>query len=586
VLKDPNKHDALESYITGILTHYRTDKRILFWDMYNETGNTNDTAYGNYEPKNKSDLAMTLLCKVWKWARQVNPEQPITVCVWRGEWAKDGAISELDRFALENSDIITFHNYADANSVSDKIKALQQYGRPIVCTEYMSRSTGSTFQNILPLLKKNRIGAINWGFVAGKTQTNYPWDSWTKKYTAEPGLWFHDIFRTDGTPYSVEEVKFIRTITKDCNMPANGHDINKPENKIPSLAVNKKPFGKTPDGQQVDVYTLTNKKGMRAEIMNYGAALISLIVPDRNGQFADIVPGYDSFEGYLKSNPYFGGIVGRFGNRIAKGKFTLDGVEYTLATNNNGNHLHGGKVGFDRVVWDARSFKTDESVGVKLNYLSKDGEEGYPGNLNVMVTYTLTNNNELKIDYDATTDKATPVNLTQHGYWNLAGAGNGDILSHMMMINADRFVPTDETAIPSGELRPVKGTPMDFTKPTAIGARINDADDQLKYGKGYDHNWVLNKTDNSMTLACRVYEPVGGRMMEIYTAEPGLQFYSGNFLDGTIIGKGGKVYNFRNAIVLETQHFPDSPNHPNFPSTILRPGEKYDTHTIIRFSAK
>jgi len=361
---------------------------------------------------------------------------------------------------------------------------------------------------------------------------------------------------------------------------------NEPEKKVVT-SVKQQPFGKTPNGRQVDRYILTNAKGMQVGIMNYGAAVISIVVPDRNGKFADIVVGYDKFDDYLKANnPYFGGIVGRFGNRIARGKFTLDGVEYTLVTNNNVNHLHGGKVGFDRVVWDAQPFEKGDLVGVKLNYLSKDGEEGYPGNLNVTVIYTLTNNNELKIDYSAVTDKATPINLTQHGYWNLAGAGNGDILSHMMMINADRFTPTDETSIPTGELRPVKGTPMDFIKPTAIGARINEVDDQLKYGKGYDHNWVLNKIDNSMALACRVYETTTGRMMEIYTTEPGLQFYSGNFLDGTIIGKSGKVYNFRNAIVLETQRFPDSPNHPNFPSTILRPGEKYDTHTMFRFSAK
>jgi aldose 1-epimerase len=350
--------------------------------------------------------------------------------------------------------------------------------------------------------------------------------------------------------------------------------------------VKQEPFGTTPDGQKVDLYTLTNANGMQIKIMNYGAAITSVIVPDRNGKFEDIVPGYDNFDGYLKANPYFGGIVGRFGNRIAKGKFTLDGIEYTLAANNNGNHLHGGNIGFDKVVWNARPFKTGNSVGVKLDYLSKDGEEGYPGNLNVTVTYTLTNNRELKIDYTATTDKATPVNLTQHGYWNLAGAGNGDILSHVMMINADRFTPTDATSIPTGQLAPVKDTPMDFTKPTAIGFRINEVDEQLNYGKGYDHNWVLNKTDNAMTLACRVSEPTNGRVMEIYTSEPGLQFYSGNFLDGTIKGKYGKVYNYRDAIVLETQHFPDSPNHPNFPSTILRPGEKYDTHTIYRFSVE
>jgi len=363
-------------------------------------------------------------------------------------------------------------------------------------------------------------------------------------------------------------------------------NVTVPEKKtMTTVTVEKNLFGTTSQGRKVDLYTLTNANGMKVGIMNYGAAVTSIVVPDRKGNFADIVPGYDTFDGYLKANPYFGGIVGRFGNRIARGKFTLDAVQYSLATNNNVNHLHGGNKGFDKVLWKAKSFKRRDAAGVKLSYLSKDGEEGYPGNLNVTVTYTLTSSNELKLDYAATTDKATPVNLTQHGYYNLAGQGNGDILAHLMMINADRFTPIDDTLIPTGQLLPVKGTPMDFTMPTAIGARINDADDQLRFGKGYDHNWVLNKTDNSMTLACHVYEPTSGRVMEIYTTEPGLQFYSGNFLDGTIIGKSGKVYGFRSEFVLESQHFPDSPNQPNFPSTILRKG-KYDSHTIYRFSAK
>jgi aldose 1-epimerase len=350
--------------------------------------------------------------------------------------------------------------------------------------------------------------------------------------------------------------------------------------------VEKKIFGQTPCGQSVNLYTLTNAKGIKIGLMDFGAAIVSAIVPDSKGNFEDIALGYDNFNGYLCNNPYFGGIVGRFGNRIANGKFTIDGVEYVLNTNNNGQHLHGGIKGFDRVVWQSESFENEKGVGVKFSYLSKDGEENYPGNLNVTVCYTLTNENELKIDYTATTDKATPVNLTQHGYWNLAGAGNGDILSHEMMIDADKITPVDKNLIPTGELRDVKNTPFDFTEAKTIGERINADDPQLKFGKGYDHNWVLNKTDNSLTQACRVTEPVSGRVLVVYTTEPAMQFYSGNFLDGSIVGKGGKAYNFRNAIVLEPQHFPDSPNHPEFPNTILKPGETYKSQTVYEFKCR
>ena len=352
------------------------------------------------------------------------------------------------------------------------------------------------------------------------------------------------------------------------------------------MKVQEQSFGQTPDGQKVKLYTLTNSNGLKARITTYGAIVVSLEVPDRNGKLDDITLGYDDLSGYIKNNPYFGVIAGRYANRIAKGRFTLDGTTYQLATNNGENHLHGGVKGFDKVVWDAESFEQDDAVGVKLTYLSKDGEEGYPGNLNCSVTYTLTNDDELKISYEAQTDKATPVNLTHHSYFNLAGQGNGDILGHKLMINADRFTPIDKGLIPPGELQSVKGTPMDFTKPRAIGARINDDFEQLKFGLGYDHNWVLNKKGNELTLAARVYEPTSGRVLEIYTTEPGIQFYSGNFLDGTITGKQGKVYKHRYGFCLETQHYPDSPNKPSFPSVILLPGQIYQTTTIHKFSAK
>ena len=345
-------------------------------------------------------------------------------------------------------------------------------------------------------------------------------------------------------------------------------------------------FGSTPDGQSVRLYKLTNGKGLKAAVMTYGAIVVSLEVPDKNGKLDDIVLGYDNLQEYIKNSPYFGAIVGRYGNRIAKGRFTLDGVEYNkLAINNGENHLHGGLKGFDKVVWDDEPVWRPNGVGVKLRYLSKDGEEGYPGNLQAAVTYILTNANELRIEYEATTDKATPVNLTHHGYFNLTG-GERDILGHVLALNADEFTPVDKGLIPTGERPSVKGTPMDFLKPVAIGARINQDYEQLRFGGGYDHNWILKREGKGMTVAARVYEPTTGRLMEVFTTEPGIQFYSGNFLDGTITGKENKVYKHRWGFCLETQHYPDSPNHAHFPSTILRPGEVYTTTTVYRFSTK
>lgn len=352
------------------------------------------------------------------------------------------------------------------------------------------------------------------------------------------------------------------------------------------MNVQKQAFGKTEDGTAVDLYTLTNTSGLEATITNYGGIVVSLMVPDRNGKPGDIVLGYDTLKEYIGENPYFGCIVGRYANRIAKGKFTLNGVEYTLAQNNSENHLHGGIKGFNKAVWKAEEIRSDNGVGLKLTYLSKDGEEGYPGNLSVTVIYILSNNNELKIEYSATTDKVTVVNLSHHSYFNLAGAGSGDILDHELTIHADTFTPVDKDLIPTGELRSVNGTPMDFTRPTTIGARIEQDYEQLIFGGGYDHNWVLNNPDGSLTLAVRVYEPITGRIMEVYTTEPGIQFYTGNFLDGSITGKEGKVYKKRYGFCLETQHFPDSPNKPHFPSTVLKPGEKYTQTVIYKFSAK
>jgi aldose 1-epimerase len=318
--------------------------------------------------------------------------------------------------------------------------------------------------------------------------------------------------------------------------------------------------------------------------MNYGGIIVSIRVPDRKGQLADIVLGHETMEGYNPNPPFLGAVVGRYANRIANGTFTLDGKKYELPKNDGPNTLHGGPKGFDKVTWDGQPLKGANAV--TFTYLSKDGEEGFPGNLKVKVTYTLTDANELVIDYEATTDKATPINLSQHSYFNLAGEGNGDILNHEVMLNADRFTPVDKNLIPTGELRPVKGTPFDFTTPTKIGARIDENYDQLVLGHGYDHNWILNRKGEGLTLVARVYEFTSGRVLEVSTTEPGVQFYSGNFLDGSVTGKQGHVYKRRYGFCLETQHYPDSPNHPDFPNTILRPGDTFRSKTVFKFSAK
>ncbi len=353
--------------------------------------------------------------------------------------------------------------------------------------------------------------------------------------------------------------------------------------KVSRGDVKRETFGRA----DIDLYTLTNANGVEVQITTYGGIVVSMKVPDRQGKFEDVVLGSDKLETYLKPpNAFLGALVGRYANRIAKGRFTLNGKEYVLAVNNGENHLHGGIKGFDKVVWKAKPLKTRTGTALELMYLSHDGEEGYPGNLSVNVLYTLTNKNELKIDYSATTDKDTIVNLTNHSYFNLAGAGNGNILNHELMINADRFTPTDAGAIPTGELRNVKGTSFDFTRMTAIGARIGDADEQLKLGHGYDHNFVLNGRSGTLRQAAKVYEPTSGRLMEVWTTEPGVQLYTGNYLDGTFQGMGGKVYNQRYGFCLETQHFPDSPNRPSFPSTVLRKGARYRSTTIYRFSSQ
>jgi aldose 1-epimerase len=347
--------------------------------------------------------------------------------------------------------------------------------------------------------------------------------------------------------------------------------------------MNRQPFGQTKDGESVEIFTLRNANGMEAAIMTYGAIVQALRIPSQGGAPVDVVLGFDDINGYLTDEPYFGAIVGRYGNRIGNARFVLDGVEYKLPANDGPNCLHGGTRGFDKHVWMPKDASGAGGPAVQLTYLSKDGEEGFPGNLTATVTYTLSDHNELRIEYHATTDKATVLNLTNHSYFNLAGQGEGDILGHEVTIEADRTTPVDSTLIPTGQLEPVAGTPFDFRQPHSIGERIGADNEQLKFGKGYDHNFVLNQASGAMGLAARVRDPKSGRTLEVSTDQPGLQFYTGNFLDGHIHGKGGKVYPRRGAFCMETQHFPDSPNKPQFPTSVLRPGQEYKTTTAFRF---
>jgi aldose 1-epimerase len=347
-------------------------------------------------------------------------------------------------------------------------------------------------------------------------------------------------------------------------------------------SVSKASFGTTPDGQVVDVYTLRGAGGMEVRAITFGGIITSIRVPDRRGNLADVALGFNELTPYLRNPPYFGAIIGRYGNRIAKGRFTLGGRTYTLAVNNAPNHLHGGIKGFDKVVWKAEPFTSGDDVGLAFTHTSPDGDEGYPGTLNVKVTYTLDAGNALSFEYEATTDKPTPVNLTQHSYFNLAGEGTGDILGHVLTIYASRMTPVDASLIPTG-IAPVDGTPFDFRVPTPIGGRIRDNDPQIRNGNGYDHNFVLDRNGNGLSLAARVEEPVSGRVLEVSTTEPGMQFYTGNFLDGSLTGKSGRPYAQRTGFALETQHYPDSPNQPAFPSTILEPGQTYHSKTVYTF---
>ncbi|AUS07375.1 aldose epimerase family protein [Pseudotamlana carrageenivorans] len=389
------------------------------------------------------------------------------------------------------------------------------------------------------------------------------------------------------TSFSCALFLLMSIATLSCKETKKEHDSDQKEIAVKAhLTIEKSKFGVMPDSTIIDQFTLKNTNGVTLNVITYGGRITSLKVPNKNGAFENVVLGFDNLEDYLKDNPFFGALIGRFGNRIAKGKFTLNGNEYTLATNDGPNHLHGGVDGFDRVVWTAEPIEDEEESSLKLTYLSKDGEEGYPGNLEVTVVYTLTKDNALEVSYKATTDKATVVNLTQHAYFNLTGDFTKDILDHEVVINADAYLPVDATLIPTGVIKNVEGTPFDFRKAKTIGKDITTQNEQLILGKGYDHCWVLNGEKDSMRQVASAYDKASGRLMEIYTDEPGIQFYTGNFLDGTLPMPEGGTYGHRTGFCLETQHFPDAPNQKNFPSVVLNPGETYTTKTTFKFIVK
>jgi len=554
--EDPTKlFPVLEKYVKDILSTFKDDKRVLMWDLYNEPGNSSHGI---------SSLA--LVKNVFKWAREINPSQPISSGIW------DMKSHGINVFLVENSDIITYHSYAGVKEHQTAINYLKLFQRPMICTEYMARKNDSKFENIMPMLKRNHVGAINWGFVSGKTNTIFAWDE-PMPTVKEPKIWFHDIYRQDKTPFDQEEINVIKRI----NLKSYGEKL-----------IQNDDFKGTINGKEILLYTLENKNGLTAQITNFGGRIVTLWTPDRKGQFADIVTGFSNLKEYLSGKEvYFGALIGRYGNRIAKGQFSLDGKNYNLPINNGVNTLHGGPKGFNNVVWDARQFKNSKNEdALELKYLSVDGEEGFPGNLNVTVVYTLTNENELKIVYSATTDKKTVINLTSHAFFNLHGFSEGNaasINSHILQINGSKYTPTDAGLIPTGELGTVAQTPMDFRKPTEIGKRVNEPFQALIYGKGYDHNWILNKKQGKMTVAAVISEPSNGRQMSVLTDQPALQFYGGNFFEGKDSGKYGEVYNYRTSFALETQHYPDSPNHAKFPSTVLNPGETYHHTCVYKF---
>ena len=559
----------LEKYVKDILTTFKDDKRVYCWDLYNEPGNSGHSL-----------TTLPLLSHTVRWAREVNPSQPITI----GLWSND--LPVLNRFQIENSDIITYHNYANPTDHRLEIEYLSLLERPMMCTEYMARKFDSKFTNILPMLRAYDVCAVNWGFVAGKTNTMYAWGDPHPK-GEEPTLWFHEIYRQDRTPFDTAEVDIIRRVNSELTVfPKSEFETAVEAN------------AKQSDG--TETFVLRTFRGMTAQFTNYGARLVSLWVPSADGVFRDVVWGFPDINGYVNAKDiYAGPIVGRYGNRIGNAAITIDGTEYRLAANEGKNHLHGGGLeGFAGKVWKGEYCTAANGFpAVRFSYDSPAREEGYPGNLSITVTYSLNDDNELCIDYSATSDSTTVLNPTLHAYFNLNGTTGRTIDSHIFEVNSDYYTVTNPELIPTGEIATVEGTKMDFRKPKALGKVKYDDNFVLRKAEGsvIDKSTAQNGTADSTKAwgfsrgaqyAATVYEPSTGIEMKVYTDQPGLQFYSGDGMDGADIGKRGEKHLLRSGFVFETQNFPDAPNHADFPSAVLRPGETYTQHSRYRFSVR
>ena len=550
---DARTHGKLEAFVKDLIGRHRADRRILLWDLYNEPTN-------GYVDKDRS---IPLVVKCFAWARTVDPEQPLSVALWNDN-------KKLNDVLIRENDVFTFHCYHGARETERRIREFSAYGRPLICTEWMSRKDdrpgGCTIRDCLGLYKSAGVGCMMWGLVNGKTQVHLPFGS-RPGDKVHRGPWKHDIFHSDHTPYDPAENELIRQATRDTSLPA-----------FPSL-----PFGVTKFGEKATVYLLRGKGGLMMEVTDYGGRVSRLLVPDAKGALADVTIGFDSPKAWEDTDPFFGTIIGRYGNRIWQGRFTLDGKDYQLDCNDvtRDCHLHGGTRGWYTYVWKAEPFARGDDVGIVFTKRFPDGEQGFPGNVDAKVTYTITPDNTWRIEYEATTDRPTPMNLTHHVYFNMNGTG--DVYDQELQIDADSYISVDEKLNPlPGAPKPVAGTPFDFRTFRKIGERINDPDRDLRIDPGYDHNFCLNGTGFR-----KVAEMRGDlRRMEVWTDQPGVQFYSGNLTNPQWTMKDGLRMMPRSHIALETQHYPNTPNRPDYPQATLRPGETYRTVTEYRFRAR
>lgn len=568
IVNDPSRWDVIERYQKEVMTKYKDDPRVFAWCLYNEPENT------------RGFNTLPFLREVFKWAREVNPSQPLTAPVWRLPGIDSGTDMPIVAFVLENSDVISFHSYADLNVTTRFVNMLLKFNRPLVCSEWMARTKGSTYLNILPLFKKHKVASFSYGLVNGKQQCHLPWNPVDKDgkkipYTEEPPVWFHDIFRPDGTPWDEAECRFIRSMTKDLK-------------RTPRLV--GEDYGTLSDGKKAHKYTIVNSKGARLVLSDYGARIISVVMPDRNGVMGDVIVGPDDLKTFEDASPerFLGCVIGRYGNRINHASFTLDGKKYELEANENLGGVpvqcHGASQGFDRHLWEGTPLREEGRQGVRMHRLSPDGESGFPGNCDCYVTYWLKEDNTVQIDYSATTDKATVVNLSNHSYFNLKGGKGGYVMDHLLTVEADECILNNEQMCPDKVL-PVEGTPFDFRSPHRVDYRLDMPNEQLRIMKGMSACWCIRGYDGTLRKASDLYEPQSGRGVETWTTEPAILTYTGRGFDGSLQGKYGPVEKY-GGMLLETIHFADSPNQERFPSTVLRPGDSYSSSTEWRFYAR